>query len=200
MDLIETVYFGWNPLAHAEGCTTPVWDDAEVLHSEGIRPGITGDEHHTCPNGICTHADAFGRVHLRLLCRTCHTVHTLSGESLTQAISHTSATGWGQPPRQIGELWLWPGRPVIAGGEPHQYLVTRQPYSVTTETLYGIITRYRDADGTPRWLAGAVPDEDGAHQISTLRWRHSSHGLAELEDAAAWITDAETVRTVAVAV
>ncbi|MEU1276504.1 hypothetical protein [Streptomyces sp. NPDC005799] len=202
MDLIETVYFGWNPLAHAEECTNPVWDEAEVIHAEGIRPGVTGEDHHACSHDICSHTDVFEHVQLRLLCRTCQTVHTISGESLTLAISHTSATGWGQPPRQNGELWLWPGRPVIAGGEPHQYLVTRQPATVTTETLYGIITRYRDADGTPRWLAGAVPDEAGAHQISTLRWRHASRGLAALEDAAAWITDAEqtAARTLVVAV
>ncbi|MEU6376760.1 hypothetical protein [Streptomyces sp. NPDC046909] len=192
MDLIETVYFGWNALAHADGCETPVWDDAEVMHSEGIRPGITGDEHHACAHDICTHSDSFTRVQLRLLCRTCGTVHTISGESLTHVLSHTSVTGWGQPPRRMGEVWLWPGRPAIAGGEPHQFLVTRQPQTVTRATLYGIITRYRDASSTPRWIAGAVPDEDGAHQVSMLRWRHASRGLAALEDAAAWIAGAET--------
>jgi hypothetical protein len=191
MDLIETVYFGWNPLAHAEGCTNPVWNDADVLHSEGVRPGITGDEHHACANGICSHADTFTRVQLRLLCTTCGTVHTISGESLTHVISHTSATGWGQPPRQIGEVWLWPGCPTIAGGQPNQYLVTRQAATVTPDTLYGIITGYRDADQTQRWIAAAVPDEQGAHQVHSLRWRHASRGMAALEDAAAWIADAE---------
>jgi len=191
MDLIETVYFGWNPLAHAEGCTNPVWTDADVLHSEGIRPGITADHHHDCTHDDCGHADTFTRVQLRLLCRTCGTVHTISGESLAHVISHTSATGWGQAPRQIGALWLWPGRPVLPGGEPHQYLVTRQPETVTEDTLYGLITRYRDADQTPRWIAAAVPDDNGAHQVHTLRWRHASRGLATLEDAAAWIDDAE---------
>lgn len=202
MDLIETVYFGWNPLAHAEGCTNPVWDDAQVLHSEGVRPGIAGDEHHACANGICSHADTFTRVQLRLLCTTCGTVHTISGESLIQVISHTSATGWGQPPIQMGEVWLWPGRPTIAGGQPRQYLVTRQAATVTPDTLYGLITGYRDADQTPRWIAAAVPDEQGAHQVHSLRWRHASRGLAALEDAAAWIADAElrAVRPLVVAV
>lgn len=202
MDLIQTVYFGWNPLAHAEACPNPVWDDADVLHTEGLRPGVRGDDHHTCDHPDCTHADTFTRVQLRLLCRDCQTVHTISGESLTHALAHTSATGWGQPPRPLGGVWLWPGRPVIEGGDPHQYLVTRQAATVTRETLYGVITRYRLADGTPLWMAGAVPDEDGAHIVSAMRWRYASNGLADLEDAAAWITDAETApqRSLVVAV
>lgn len=200
MDLIETVYFGWNPLAHASGCTNPLWDDVDVLHSEGVRPGMAGDEHHACANGICSHADTFGRVQLRLLCKTCGTVHTISGESLTHVISHTSATGWGQAPRQIGEVWLWPGRPTITGGESRQYLVTRQAATVTPDTLYGIITGYRDADQTPLWIAAAVPDPAGAHQVHSLRWRHASRGLAALEDAAAWIADVEIGRRLVVAV
>ncbi|MFI5685855.1 hypothetical protein [Streptomyces sp. NPDC051636] len=190
-ELIEHVYFGWNPLAHAPGCARPVWDDAQALHSEGGRPVATGAEHHACGNDICSHGDTFTRVQLRLICTSCGTVHTIFGESLTQVISHTSATGWGQPPRQIGEVWLWPGRPAIPGGEPHQYLVTRQPATVTEATLYGLITRYRDAFGTPLWIAGAVPDPDGAHHVSTLRWRYASNGLTTLEEAAAWIADAE---------
>jgi len=203
MDLIETVYFGWNPLAHAEGCTHPLWDDAQVMHSEGLRPGINADEHHACANGICTHADTFERVQLRLLCTTCGTVHTISGESLVHVISHTSATGWGQPPIQMGEVWLWPGRrSATAASEPHQFLVPREAATVTRETLYGIITSYLDSEYKPRWIAAAVPDENGAHQVSSLRWRHSSRGLAALEDAAAWIADAELTapRTLVVAV
>ncbi|MFJ3794987.1 hypothetical protein ACIPSJ_01725 [Streptomyces sp. NPDC090088] len=191
MELIETTYFGWNALAHAAGCQTPVWDDAEVLREEGIRPLAGSTEPHGCANGDCTHATTFDRLRLRLLCRDCDTVHTISAESLGQALTHTSATGWGQRPRQIGEVWLWPGRPVVPGGEPTQYLVTRQAATVTEATLYGITSRYRDASGTPLWIAAAVPDPDGAHQVSTLRWRYSSNGLAELEDAAAFIADAE---------
>lgn len=202
MDLIQTTYFGWNGLAHAEACPNPVWDDADILHTEGLRPGVRDDDHHTCEHADCTHGDTFPRVQLRLLCRDCETVHTISGDSLTHVLSHTSATGWGQRPRQFGAVWLWPGRPVIEGGDPIQYLVTRQPQAITEATLYGIVTGYRDAQGTPLWIAGAVPDEDGAHYVSGLRWRHSSRGLAALEDAADWIAEAETApqRTLVVAV
>lgn len=202
MLLIEETYFGWDPLSHVVDCPTPTWDTVEIRRSEGVRPVATGAEAHSCSNDICSHATSFARVELRLLCRDCDTVRTITGEGLTEVVTHTSLTGWGQEPRRVGEVWLWPGRPAVVGGEPHQYLVTRQPQTVTRATLYGIITRYRDAGGTPLWIAGAVPDEDGAHQVSMLRWRHASRGLVALEDAAAWITNAETApqRTLVVAV
>ncbi|MEU3507902.1 hypothetical protein ABZ733_08220 [Streptomyces longwoodensis] len=193
MELIEETYFGWNPVPHAPGCERPVWDRAEVVHTEGVRPGCYGAEHHVCSHPDCGHRDVFERVQLRLLCQTCGTVCTISGESLVQAMSHTSATGWGQAPAELGGVWLWPGRPAIEGGRPHQYLVTRDASrTVSTDTLYGIISGYRDASGTKLWVAGAQPDPDGAHQISTLRWRYASRGFEDLAAAAAWIADAET--------
>jgi len=202
MQLIEETYFGWDPYTHTVDCPNPTWDEVQVRRDEGSRPVATGDQAHTCANSMCSHSTGFGRVQLRLMCRDCSTVYTITGEGLTEVCTHTSLTGWGQTPTQAGEVWLWPGRPTVPGGEPHQYLVTRQAATVTAATLYGIITGYRDADGTPRWIAGAVPDEDGAHQVSTLRWRHASRGMAALEDAAAWIADAETstARPLAVAV
>jgi hypothetical protein len=200
MQLIEETYFGWDPYTHTVNCPNPTWDEVQVRRDEGARPVATGDQPHTCTNSMCSHNTGFGRVQLRLMCRDCSTVYTITGEGLTEVCTHTSLTGWGQPPRQVGDVWLWPGRPAIPGGEPHQYLVTRQATTVTAATLYGIITGYRDADGTPRWIAGAVPDEDGAHQVSTLRWRHSSRGLAKLEDAAAWIAGTDAARPLVVAV
>jgi hypothetical protein len=194
MDLITETYFGWKPLAHALGCPSPVWDEAQVLHSEGVRPASYGaNETHACthPAG-CGHGDTYERFQLRLLCHDCDTVITLSGENMVQLISHTSATGWGQPPTELAGVWLWPGRPAIEGGQPHQYLVTRQAQAITPETLYGIITAYRDSEGARRWIAGAVPDPGGAHQVSTLRWRHASNGLEDLAEAADWIATVET--------
>ncbi|MFM9542273.1 hypothetical protein [Streptomyces turgidiscabies] len=193
MDLITESYFGWNPLAHATGCTTPVWDHADIRHVDAIRTTPADTCPHGCTHPDCTHGDTFTRVQLRLLCRDCGTVTTISGESLTQAISHTSVTGWGQPPTPLAGVWLWPGRAPAPGHPPYEYLVTRDSSRIPTpDTLYGIITGYRDADQVQRWIAAAVPDPDGAHQISTLRWRHSSNGLTALTDAATWITTAET--------
>ncbi|WP_327403872.1 hypothetical protein OG194_29825 [Streptomyces sp. NBC_01288] len=186
--LIEETYFGWAPYAHALGCANPTWDEVQVRRDEGLRPGATDDQAHTCTNDICSHTNTFGRVQLRLLCRNCDTVHTITGEGLTEARSTTQHTGWGQAPRQVGDVWLWPDGTTLPGSQPHQYLVTLQPQTITRATLYGIITGHFGSEGEPLWIAGAVPDEAGAHQVSLTRWRHTSRGLAALEDAAAWIT------------
>ncbi|MFF9285449.1 hypothetical protein [Streptomyces griseosporeus] len=193
MDLIEEMYLGWQPLTHAIDCTSPVWDVAEVRHDTGGRILPTGAEAHTCATDGCTHTATFARVQLRLLCRSCHTVYVLAGEDLGVRHTTTAVTGWGQSPRQLAGLWLWPGQPADHRHQPHQYLVTREPSQVTRATLYGLITRYRDATGTPRWIAAAVPDENGEHQLHTLRWRYRSAGLADLPEAADWIASVESL-------
>ncbi|MFF9215574.1 hypothetical protein [Streptomyces viridosporus] len=187
MDLITETYFGWDPLTHTVDCPAPVWDAAEIRRTEGVRPRPAEATEHACLSEGCGHADAFGRVQLRLLCRDCDTVRIISGEQLTEVHTRTELTGWGQSPTRYGGVWLWPGQPVIPGGEPHQYLVTLQAATLTRATVYGIITAYRDTAGTRRWIAGAEPDPDGAHQISGLRWRHSSNGLDSVEAAAEWL-------------
>ncbi|WP_405925473.1 hypothetical protein [Streptomyces sp. NBC_00035] len=188
MQLIEDLYLGWQPLTHTDTCPRPVWDTVELRHDEGGRIVQTGADRHTCDNDDCSHANEFSRVQLRLLCKDCGTVRTITGEGLTEVCTHTSLTGWGQKPTRVGGVWLWPGQPAIPGGEPNDYLVTRdQAAAVTTDNLYGLITKYRDADGAPRWIAGALPDRDGEHYVHSLRWRHRSTGLTDLAAAAEWI-------------
>ena len=193
MDLITDTYFGWDPLSHTVDCASPVWDTVEIRRTEGIRPRPADTTGHACTTEGCSHADTFGRMQLRLLCQDCDTVYLISGEALTEAHSNTSLTGWGQTPTQHGGVWLWPGQPAVPGGEPHQYLVTLQAAALTRDLLYGIITAYRDAIGTRRWIAGAYPSDDGTHQISSLRWAYASNGLASLEDASQFIDG--TIRT-----
>ncbi|WP_228916795.1 hypothetical protein [Streptomyces sp. DH20] len=187
MDLITETYLGWDPLTHTVDCPAPVWDAVEIRRTEGLRPRTAHDEPHACATDGCTHADTFGRVQLRLLCRDCDTVVLVGGEALTETRSNPALTGWGQRPTQCGGVWLWPGRPTIPGGEPHQYLVTLQAAALTRETLYGIITGYHDSTGAQRWIAGCEPDPDGAHQICTLRWRYASNAYESVEDAAEFI-------------
>jgi hypothetical protein len=193
MQLIENLYLGWSPLDHPADCPSPTWDVVEMRHDDGVRIVQTGAERHACANDGCFHTDTFGRVQVRLLCRDCGSVRTISGEGLSLACTDTSLTGWGQTPRQIGGVWLWPGQPAAPGCEPHDFLVTREHAdAVTTESLYGIVTRYRDADGSPRWIAGALPDPSGKHQVHSLRWRYRTSGLTDLTEAAAWIAAADT--------
>ncbi|MGC5239020.1 hypothetical protein ACPXCH_04480 [Streptomyces albogriseolus] len=187
MDLITETYLGWDPLTHTVDCPSPVWDAVEIRRTEGLRPRTADDAPHACVSDGCTHADTFGRVQLRLLCRDCDTVVLVGGEALTETRSNTSLTGWGQAPTRCGGVWLWPGRPTIPGGEPHQYLVTLQAAALTRDLLYGIITSYHDVSGAQRWIAGCEPDPDGAHQICTLRWRYSSNAYESVEDAAEFI-------------
>lgn len=192
MQLIEDIYLGWQPLTHTIDCANPVWDTAEVRRDEGAHHVQTGAESHACVNDGCGHANTFGRVQIRLLCRDCHTIYTIAGEGLGTACTTTSLTGWGQPPRQVGGVWLWPGQPADAQHQPHDYLVTRgHADQVTAANLLGLITRYRDADGTPRWVAGAELNAGGAHQVHSLRWTYRSAGLADLADAAHWVATAQ---------
>lgn len=192
MELITETYLGWTPYTHAIDCPAPLWDTAEIRYDEGAHPPAIDAAPHGCTSNLCDHGPTFQRVRLRLLCRDCDTVHMLAGEGLNQVTTHTSVTGWGQTPARFGDVWLWPGRPAIREGEPSQYLVTRQPQALTIDTVYGIVTGYRDATGARRWLAGAQPDSDGAHLIDTLRWRHSSNGLTTVDEAAEWIATAGT--------
>jgi hypothetical protein len=203
MQLIEDIYLGWSPLSHGPACERPVWDKVEIRYDQGARIVQTGAEHHTCTNADCSHGDLFGRVQLRLLCRDCDAVCTITGESLTKVFTPGSDSGWTRTPRKVAGVWLWPGQAAGPGGEPHDFLVTREKAdAVTTETLYGIITRYRDADGAPRWIAAALHDPDGTHQVHSLRWRHRTSGITELTEAAGWIAAAEsrTQRSVVIAV
>ncbi|CAL9599500.1 hypothetical protein [Streptomyces sp. enrichment culture] len=187
MELITETYFGWDSLSHAADCPTPVWDEAQMRHTEGIRPQSTGPDHHACEHPNCTHADTFRRLQLRLACRDCGTVHTIGAEGPVGNRLTIGETGWGQAPTQHGGVWLWPGRPAAPGREPREYLVTLQGAAITRATLYGIITGYRDSSGNPVWQAGCGPADDGAHQISAIRWRHASPAYDSVEACAEFI-------------
>lgn len=188
MHLIEDLYLGWQPLTHTLDCPTPAWDVAELRFDDGIRRVGAHVEPHACATEGCSHADGFPRVQLRLLCRNCQTVYTVSGEALSTLCTTTSLTGWGQPPRQVAGVWLWPGQPADAEHQPHDYLVTRDRVTqVTPANLAGIITKYWDSEGRPRWIAGADLNPDGAHQIHSLRWTHRSAGLETLDEAVRWV-------------
>ncbi len=203
MHLIEELYLGWHDFSHADGCTNPVWDDVQVRYDEGRRFTATGTEPHTCTNVDCGHATGFGRMQVRLRCSDCNTVHILSGEGLGVVCTTTEDTGWGQAPTQVAGVWLWPGEPVLRGLPPRDYLVTTtQVDEVTTDTIAGLITTYRDSEGRQLWIAGAGLNPNGAHQVHTLRWTYSSNGLASLEDAARWVAtaDQQTQRPAVVAV
>lgn len=156
--MIEHTYFGWTQLSHTESCATPTWD-IDVRHDTGIRPHADRAVTHGCPDQHCTHDSDFGRVTVRVICRGCDTAHVITGESLARTVTTTDALGYGQAPRQIAGLYLWPGRPVLHGwgpgasgldDQPHEYLVTTALVDrLTPGDCVGAIGRHRTAGGHP---------------------------------------------------
>jgi hypothetical protein len=202
--VIETAYFGWSQLTHTDPCPAPSWD-IDVRHDAGIRPHADRAVTHGCPDQHCTHDSDFGRVTVRVICRGCDTAHVITGESLTRTTTVTAALGYGQAPRQIAGLYLWPGRPVLHGwgpgpsgldDQPHEYLVTTALTDrLTPGDCVGAIGRHRTAGGHPRWWAGAVQvppplrvvPPDGEYRLT---WSHRTSDHTSPETAAAWIAAA----------
>ncbi|MFJ2515571.1 hypothetical protein ACIPEL_36140 [Streptomyces griseoviridis] len=187
MQLIEETYFR-TPLTHAVDCSpVPAWE-ADVVETPGTRVQLTGQESHRCITDGCGHEREFSRLQVRIRCTGCGIVHVIEGEALTRYCTTTAETGWGQPPQQHAGLWLWPGRPTIPGGQPHQYLVTRTEDPPTRETLHGIVSAHDDSTWrTQRWTAGAHPDPASDRQVSLTPVRHLSTGHETLDAAVAWI-------------
>lgn len=188
MHLIEELYLGWQPLTHTITCPAPTWDSVELRHDEGARQVATGAEAHECISGDCGHENTFGRVQVRLLCRDCDTVYVLAGEGLGSTCTTTALTGWGQPPRKLAGVWLWPGEAATAEGRPHDYFVTRDPAAPATPgALLGLITSYWDSVGAPLWIAYAHHHPDGAHKRDRLTFIHRTDALTSVEDAVRWV-------------
>lgn len=93
-------YFGWWSVDHAPGCRQPVWEVAV----------------HTDPRS--------GEHTVRVLCRSCTRVELYSGVTGRESTS-TRVTGYGQPPKQVAGVWLYPGPKSTGDEEPYEWLVTR---------------------------------------------------------------------------
>jgi hypothetical protein len=198
--VIEHTYFGWSQLTHTDPCPAPSWD-IDVRHDAGIRPHADRAVTHGCPDQHCTHDSDFGRVTVRVICRGCDTAHVITGESLTRTTTVTAALGYGQAPRQIAGLYLWPGRPVLHGwgsdDRVRQYLVTAELVDrLAPEHCVGSISGHFNAAGDRLWIASAtaaalVPPRsplDGS--VPRLAFARRACDLASIEDAAAWIAAA----------
>ncbi|WP_405960558.1 hypothetical protein OG235_24500 [Streptomyces sp. NBC_00024] len=199
--MIENTYFGWGQLPHTTTCTSPAWD-VDVRHDLGTRPLTAAELTHHCPDEHCAHTGAFDRVTVRVICRSCGTAHVITGEALARTVTTTQALGYGQAPRQIAGLYLWPGRPVLHGygpgrsgldDQPYEYLVTTTLVDrLTPGDCVGAIGRHRTAGGHPRWWAGAIPTppplrvlpEPGEYRLA---WAHRTSDHTSPDEAATWI-------------
>lgn len=202
--MIEHTYFGWNQLTHTDTCADPSWD-IDVRHDLGIRPLADGTVLHGCPDQHCGHQGALDRVTVRAICRSCDTAHLITGEALTRTITTTAALGYGQTPREVAGLYLWPSRPVLYGygpsrsgldDQPHEYLVTTTLVDrLTPGDCVGAIGWHSNAARQARWWAGAIQTpplrrlqaEPGEYRLT---WARRTTDHTTVDQAAAWIANA----------
>lgn len=206
--MIETTYFGWAQPTHAQGCTDPNdsgWNVTERYDTGAHPPTHSTTATHACTLGPehCSHNGEFPRLTLRLVCRAgCGAAHIFTGQYPTHEPTATGALGYGQPPRQVAGLYLWPGaiplynEPTATDPQPTTYLVTRDLVpQLTPAACIGRIGRYFDSVGTYWWradvgqvpLPGRLTAAEVGHSLSFAR---RETDLPSVEAAAAWIATA----------
>ncbi|OEV13022.1 hypothetical protein AN218_05610 [Streptomyces nanshensis] len=150
----------WQPLAHGPDCAKPVWEIDQQTASDALRSRRGGPEH-ACPNEECNHRDRYDRITVRVLCRSCGRVHLLNGEEHTARTTTTVRTGYGQAPKRVAGLWLYPGPPLLdwdwEDAGPSGYLCAREKVArLTEEDIVGGIGEGRGPRGGTIWSAGAL--------------------------------------------
>ncbi|UQI49830.1 hypothetical protein M1P56_35665 (plasmid) [Streptomyces sp. HU2014] len=154
-------HLGWRPFRHRPDCAKPVWEVDQQSDPDARRSRRGGPEH-ACPNEDCGHSSHYDRVTVRVLCRSCGTVHLISGEEHTSRTTTTASTGYGQPPKRVGGLWLYPGPPLLdlswEKSGPGAYLCSLEKVErLTDKDIVGAIGEGRGARGGAIWSAGALP-------------------------------------------
>ncbi|GGU11350.1 hypothetical protein [Streptomyces lateritius] len=151
----------WHPFAHRPDCAKPVWEVDHQVVSDKLRTRRGGPEH-TCPNEECGHHDRHDRITVRLLCRACDTVHLISGEEHTTRTTTTARIGYGQPPKRVAGLWLYPGPPLLDLRDhttPGAYLCSREKVDrLSEEDIVGSVTEGRGKRGATVWHAAIGPE------------------------------------------
>ncbi|GAA2364851.1 hypothetical protein [Streptomyces carpaticus] len=190
MTLAADAYLPWEPLGHAPGCALPQWD-ADVLSEPDELRMLRGGPAHSCPNADeCGHGARMDVVTVRLVCRSCDRAHLIKGEEHSRRSTSTRVIGYGETPRRMSGLVLWPGPPLVEGPDaaPLDYLVTRTRVDRVTEAdVAGLIGQHRGPRGGTCWWATAVPDPHGEFGAGgPIRMRHRAEGLRSLAAAARW--------------
>ncbi|WP_331718747.1 hypothetical protein [Streptomyces sp. NBC_00212] len=153
-------HLGWRPFAHRPDCAKPVWEVDQQSEPDKLRDRRSGPEH-ACPSAECGHRDHYDKVTVRVLCRSCQTVHLISGEEHTSRTTTTARTGYGQAPKRVGGLWLYAGPPLLDLREytsPGGYLCALEKVErLAQDDIVGAIGEGRGARGGSTWSAGALP-------------------------------------------
>ncbi|MEU2505994.1 hypothetical protein ABZ621_14920 [Streptomyces sp. NPDC007863] len=184
---VQDVHLGWRELPHGAECPRPSWT-VDVRDDEHYRSSYGGaTERHSCPNEDCEHGGSYSRTTVRVVCLACRVAHVISGESRSSWSSTTRAIGFGEPPRKVAGVYLWPGEPWF-DDEPHEFLVSRvKPRRLTAEDVIGEIHEGRGPRGGKQFSAVALPTPNGAYGLRALRWDRARENFASCSAAAKWI-------------
>ncbi|MCI3277562.1 hypothetical protein [Streptomyces cylindrosporus] len=203
MNIVRDLYLGWTDINHGQDCPLPVWEP-QLCVDQGLRGRLlVQDQVHGCQAEECDHANVFSRFTIRLVCRSCTTVHLIHGEEVAMTTTTTPAYGYGQAARELEGLWLWPGERLAAGRveAPREYLVTRTPNIPTRAAdVAGTISQYPNSQYRKRWQASAISDPTGPYGDDQLRWARRRNELDTVDEAAAWISAQYQPQIVEVAV
>lgn len=193
MTTATDTYLGWDLLSHFEGCKRPAWT-VDVRVKDDVFRAREGGEKHKCANEDCYHGDRFTRTTLRLVCLSCTRAYMLDSEDeLRSGQPKTLTKGYGQPPRRMAGLLLWPGEPFLSWGrmstnDPWDFVVTRTGVTRVTEAdVVGVITQVRGKQGAVRWSVVAVRDPEGTYGLSPLKFAHAAERLQTVAAVAKWI-------------
>ncbi|MFI7137227.1 hypothetical protein ACIBQ5_05490 [Streptomyces massasporeus] len=159
--VLET-YLGWEEPQHYASCKRPSWS-VDIRTDHGEFRGRHDGEAHACRNEDCAHGDRYDRTTVRIVCRSCQAALVVHGEDASTSQGAHAAHGYGQPPRTMAGLLLWPGEPWLDFGrlnsdEPYDFVVTRKGVTRPAETdVVGVITQGRGKRRGTIWRAGALP-------------------------------------------
>lgn len=197
-------YLGWTELAHLDGCKKPIWEiDTRVDYDVWRDRSRGSDIDHRCVDEECdAHGKRYTRTTVRMVCRSCGTARLLAGDARLTPTT-TAYLGYGQQPRRMGQLLLWPGPPfsdlafsVPGEREPYELLVTgpgvRRP---RREDLLGHITQVWTPRHALRYSANAGLSPDGEYGWGEFRWSAAAERLKTVSAAARWIAAQTITRT-----
>ncbi|MDX3033014.1 hypothetical protein [Streptomyces scabiei] len=192
MTTAQQTYLGWDQLQHFDGCARPAWTVDFRTEHDAFRSRHGGCKHE-CPNEECWHGDRYERTTVRIVCLSCQAACTVDSETgLRRGSSKTVTNGFGQPPRRMAGLLLWPGEPFwnfgrLSTEEPWDFIVTRPGVTRVAEAdVVGSIGQGRGKRGGVCWSAAAVRSDDGPYGLRPLRFAYAENSLRTVAAAAKW--------------
>lgn len=197
MKSVRESYFGWTELAHAPDCKRPSWDVDTKVTDDAYRPRSRySTTPHSCADEECGHGPRYRRTEVRIVCRSCGHAHLVDTDDWRVTPTDTNFLGYGQQPRRVAGLLLWPGEPLsnfgmsVRDGQfmPYGLLVTGPGVTrPQREDLVGEIAQTLSPRGAVRYGAVRHLDPNGMYGAGEFRWTAAIEGLRSIPAAAKWI-------------